>query len=103
MSLKTNITLIALTLVILATLIEGVILRRNQQEQMDHRSIKQQAVELTQLPDLALTSQVTWLRHRSLTSPHAIFPDDGSLLEYYPASFVYRIVIMQSEPGVAHH
>ncbi|MEA3287534.1 MAG: hypothetical protein U9Q77_09205 [Candidatus Marinimicrobia bacterium] len=101
MSPKTNLTLGALVLVILATLVEGGLLLGNQQEQATQKAIKRQAVELTQLPDLALITETTWLRHRSLTTPHAIFPEDGSLLDYYPASFVYNIAIVQSEPGVA--
>ncbi len=102
MSSKTNLTLLALALVILATLVEVVILREDQQQQSNQNLIKQQAVELTQLPDLALTNQATWLRHRSLATPHAIFPEDGTLLDYYQASFVYKIVLQQSEPGVAN-
>ena len=49
--------------------------------------VKKQAVEIIQLPDLALTSEATWLRHRSLSSIFYIFPDDGALLDYYPSSF----------------
>ena len=93
----------ALAVLILATLVEGFLLLGNQQEQTDRNLIKQQAVELTQLPDLALTSQATWLRHRSLAPPHAIFPEDGSLLDYFPANFVYTIAITQSEPEIDHH
>ena len=51
---------------------------------------KRKAVSLIQLPDIAPVTEAVWLRHRSLSSVFSIFPDDGSLLDYYPASFVYQ-------------
>jgi len=51
---------------------------------------KIKAVSLIQLPDIAPVTEAVWLRHRSLSSVFSIFPDDGSLLDYYPASFVYQ-------------
>ncbi len=83
--------------------IEGVVLLKNENLQVNRKTVIQQAVAVTQLPDLALTTQATWLRHRSLATPFAIFPEDGSLLDYFPASFVYTIAVHQSEPGVSKH
>ena len=97
MSSKTNFLLLALLLVIMAAFIQGIALFGNKELQMKSKLIKHQAVAITQLPDLALSSQATWLRHRSLAAPFAIFPEDGTLLDYYPASFVYRIAITQTE------
>jgi len=57
---------------------------------------KQQAVSLVKLPDLAIVTEATWLRHRSITNVFTIFPEDGSLLDYYPASFVYKIDFLQN-------
>ena len=51
---------------------------------------KRKAVSLIQLPDIAPVTEAVWLRHRSLSGVFSIFPDDGSLLDYYPASFVYQ-------------
>ena len=53
--------------------------------------IKRKSVALTKLPDLALCTETIWIRHRSITSIFSIFPEDGTLLEYYPSSFVYNI------------
>ena len=52
---------------------------------------KKKAVSLTQLPDLAFVSETVWLRHRSITSLFSVFPEDGTLLDYYPASFIYNL------------
>ncbi len=52
---------------------------------------KKKAVALTQLPDLAFVTETVWLRHRSITSLFSVFPEDGTLLDYYPSSFVYNL------------
>ena len=56
-----------------------------------------QAVALTGLPDLALGHQATWIRHRTLAAPFAVFPEDGALLDYFPGSFVYQLALPEVE------
>ena len=51
---------------------------------------KQKAVAIIGLPDLALSTEAVWLRHRSISNVFSVFPEDGSLLDYYPSSFVYN-------------
>ena len=51
---------------------------------------KRKAISLTQLPDIALVTETVWIRHRSISNVFSIFPEDGTLLDYYPASFVYN-------------
>ena len=46
-------------------------------------------VKITTLPDLALSNEATFIRHRSISSPFETFKDDSSLLEYYPSTFIY--------------
>jgi hypothetical protein len=58
---------------------------------------KKQAVALIKLPDLAIVTEATWLRHRSLSNVFTVFSEDGSLLDYYPASFVYKIYFPQNK------
>jgi hypothetical protein len=57
----------------------------------DAISQKRKAVSLIQLPDLALVTETIWLRHRSVTNMFSVFPEDGTLLDYYPSSFVYNL------------
>jgi hypothetical protein len=54
------------------------------------QQIKNSFVNLTGLPDLAISSEATYIRHRSLTTPFEINKDDSSLLEYYPTTFIYQ-------------
>lgn len=44
-------------------------------------------VKLTGLPDLAISTEATYIRHRSLTNVFSIYKDDGSLREYFPSTF----------------
>jgi len=44
-------------------------------------------VRLTGLPDLAISTETTYIRHRSLADVFSIYPDDPSLREYSYASF----------------
>jgi hypothetical protein len=62
-------------------------------------AVSRQAVELTGLPDLALGHAAVWIRHRSLATPFAVFPDDGTLLDYLPGSFVYQLQLPQTQAG----
>ncbi|MCP5063199.1 MAG: hypothetical protein GY936_12145 [Ignavibacteriae bacterium] len=61
-------------------------------ESMDEAILqKRKAVSLIQLPDLALVTETVWLRHRTITNMFCVFPEDGTLLDYYPSSFVYNL------------
>ncbi len=45
-------------------------------------------VSLVGLPDLSLSSESYYIRHRTLSSVFSIYPDDGALREKSNASFV---------------
>ncbi len=96
MSRKAYLLLTLLAVVMLVTLLEMLMIKQVTPSQINRELIKTQAAELIQLPDLALGGEATWLRHRSLAAPFAVFPEDGALLDYYPASFIYHLQIPQS-------
>jgi len=56
---------------------------------------KKEFVALLGLPDLAISTEATFIRHRSLSSTFEIYKDDGILREYFPSSFI----IMDSKIG----
>ena len=91
-----------LSVVILLSLAEIWVIKKNEKIQIARINVKRQAVELIQLPDLALTTEATWLRHRSLATPFSIFPEDGTLLDYYPASFVYQVQDLEPFTSESH-
>jgi hypothetical protein len=44
-------------------------------------------VQITGLPDLAISTEASYVRHRSLSTVSAIYKDDGSLREYFPSTY----------------
>ena len=44
-------------------------------------------VNVIGLPDLSLSNEVYYIRHRTLSSIFSIYPDDGTLREYSNSSF----------------
>ena len=45
-------------------------------------------VSLSGLPDLAISTEANYIRHRSLSSVFSIYKDDMALREYFPSTFV---------------
>ena len=45
-------------------------------------------VSLSGLPDLALFSETSYARHRSLSDFFSLYSDDASLREYAPSTFI---------------
>jgi hypothetical protein len=50
---------------------------------------KQVLVQFIGLPDLAIATETTSVRHRSLADLFSIYRDDPDLREYFPSTFVY--------------
>ncbi|PLY16053.1 MAG: hypothetical protein C0628_01610 [Sulfurimonas sp.] len=50
---------------------------------------KREFVELLKLPDLAISTEASYVRHRSLSDFFSIYRDDGALREYFASTFVF--------------
>ena len=48
---------------------------------------KREFIKLAGLPDLAISTEATYIRHRSLSKVGTIYKDDGSLREYFPSTY----------------
>jgi hypothetical protein len=46
-------------------------------------------VKVTSLPDLALSTEANYIRHRSISDIFSIYRDDGTLREYSPSTYTY--------------
>ncbi|MEA3331332.1 MAG: hypothetical protein U9Q29_06525 [Campylobacterota bacterium] len=44
-------------------------------------------VELVGLPDLSISTEATFVRHRSMSDMFSIYKDDGTLREYFPSTY----------------
>ena len=61
---------------------------------------KKAFVKLVGLPDLAISTEASYIRHRSLSDIFSIYKDDGSLREYFPSSFIYNSsLLFQKNPA----
>ena len=74
----------------LATLIfvELLYLSNEKSMTLKMQSKKNSFVELTGLPDLAISTEATYVRHRSLSGIFSIYKDDTTLREYFPSTYV---------------
>ena len=55
----------------------------------NQREKKKQFVSIVALPDLAIVTETTSVRHRTVSDLFSIYRDDGDLREYFPSTFVY--------------
>ncbi len=48
---------------------------------------KKAFVGISGLPDLAISTEATYVRHRTLSDLFSIYKDDGTLREYFPSTY----------------
>ncbi len=70
-------------------LLESLYLVLYKTEPKELKSKKHNFVTLVGLPDLAISTEATYIRHRSMSTLFSIYKDDGSLREYFPSTFTY--------------
>ena len=55
---------------------------------------------MLQLPDLAISTEAMFIRHRTLSDTFAILKEDPQLKEYFPTTFIYsHSHILQNTPS----
>ena len=50
---------------------------------------KREFVKLTALTDLAISTETSYIRHKSVSDFFSIYRDDGVLREYFASTFVF--------------
>jgi hypothetical protein len=50
---------------------------------------RKEFVAISGLSDLAISTEATFIRHRSMSDMFSIYKDDGSLREYFPSTYAY--------------
>lgn len=68
--------------------IEIVYLKNSSSMTNSDREKKISFVSLSGLPDLAISTEANYVRHRSLVDLFGIYKDDSSLREYFPSTFI---------------
>lgn len=54
---------------------------------------KEKFTALTGLPDLAISTEATFVRHISISDFFSFFKDDPMIREYFPSTFAYNPTI----------
>lgn len=88
MQKKAKIVVFSFTFLVFTLVVELIYLKTVKITSQDQITIKQEFVSFTKLPDLAISTEATFIRHRSLSSVFDIYKNDGTLRGYFPSSFV---------------
>lgn len=80
-------TIISSILILCITIVYLYTNKTITKKQIEEKNI---LVKSIQLPDLAISTEAMYIRHRSLSDIFSLFKDSPSLLEYFPTSFVYN-------------
>lgn len=84
MNKKTNLT-ITILLFFLSVLIFEIYYLKN--SNFEYTAKKQLFVQTVGLPDIAISTEANYIRHRSLGNVNQIFPDGLEHIEYFPSTF----------------
>ena len=74
---------------ILFLVLESLYLSITKSTTNEIQSKRKKFVALSGLPDLAISTEATYIRHRSMSDMFSIYKDDGSLREYFPSTYAY--------------
>jgi hypothetical protein len=75
--------------VIIFLAIELIYLQQSRSMSQKQQEKKEQFVKIAGLPDLAIVTETSTVRHRSMSDLFSIYRDDATLREYFPSTFVY--------------
>jgi len=70
-------------------IVESIYLSISKTTSQDVQNKREKFVQLSSLPDLAISTEASYIRHRSMVDIFAIYKDDGSLREYFPSTYTY--------------
>ncbi|XOB61508.1 hypothetical protein ACMC56_13010 [Campylobacterota bacterium DY0563] len=89
MNKKTLFLFSALCLLLLFTFMEVTYLFINKTLKNKDIKDKNSLVSVLKLPDLAISTEAMYIRHRTLSDTFNILKEDPQLKEYFPTTFVY--------------
>jgi hypothetical protein len=89
MNRKSHLLFYLFITVTISLIIELIYLQQSKSMRQKQQEKKEQFVAIAGLPDLAIVTETSTVRHRSLSDLFSIYRDDASLREYFPSTFVY--------------
>ncbi len=86
---KTPKLLLFVSVLMSVFILESIYLSIYKSDSKETQIKKNEFVSLVGLGDLAISTEATYVRHRSMSTLFSIYKDDGSLREYFPSTFTY--------------
>ncbi|WP_415395917.1 hypothetical protein [Sulfurimonas sp. CS5] len=86
---KTPRLLLILFFIMAILVLESIYLSATKTLSQESQTKRKEFVALSGLPDLAISTEATFIRHRSMSDMFSIYKDDGSLREYFPSTYAY--------------
>ncbi len=86
---KTPLLFYILFFLIIVLIVESAYINSTKTISMDVERKRKEFVAFSGLPDLAISTEATYVRHRSMSDIFSIYKDDGSLREYFPSTYAY--------------
>ena len=90
MNKKSSLLLYTFLALIALFCIEVVYLMTSKSMKEDSAFVKKEFVKFIGIPDLAIATEASYVRHRSLSDFFSIYRDDGALREYFASTFVFN-------------
>ena len=90
MNKKSTFLLYTLFFVVVLLSFEVLYLYKTKSLDEDSLRLKREFVSTLLLPDLAISTEASYIRHRSLSDFFSIYRDDASLREYFASTYVYK-------------
>lgn len=87
MNKKTKYLFLILSTLVILVLIQATYLNTTKSMSSEMLDKKKAFVKAVGLPDLAISTEATYIRHRSLSNLSSIYSDDGTLREYFASSY----------------
>lgn len=75
--------------VVIILMVELIYLKQTREMSEKQQIKKQNFVKIAGLPDLAIVTETSSVRHRTMSDLFSIYRDDANLREYFPSTFVY--------------
>ena len=69
--------------------VESIYLSATKTLSEETQTKRKEFVAISGLPDLVISTEATFIRHRSMSDMFSIYKDDGSLREYFPSTYAY--------------
>ncbi|WP_373005005.1 hypothetical protein [Sulfurimonas sp.] len=86
---KTPRLLFILFSLVVILMVESIYLSATKTLSQESQIKRKEFVSISGLPDLAISTEATFVRHRSMSDMFSIYKDDGSLREYFPSTYTY--------------